>query len=194
MLKHIITTECHRRCPYCLVRKLHTMDQSLNGGYTIHEVEAIYRELRQVHRSIMFTGGEPTLHRGLQDLVSLAYRIFEGVHLTTAHIKGLQWAPLFDSVTYSLHGDTPPELPNTLGVVYASIMADQYSPSLPLTLAQKGYAGLSINEEQRSGMPFTCDLPEIEGFSIRVNHRGHCLDETIILPDLSVIRDFRPYL
>ena len=80
-------------------------------------------------------------------------------------------------------------------MVYLSILDFQYSKGLLREAFCKCYSGLTINEEQRAEMEFT-GLKEgkIKGFSVKVNKRGHCMNETIILPNLKVIKNYKPYL
>ena len=147
------------------------------------------------HKDIMLTGGEPFASQLYPHYKQLALKYFKGVHLTTSNLHCLQYDEMnyFKSITISLHNRRPLKV-YAQTVVYASIMSWEYFMELPRMLQKLGYAGLSINEEQRNGGEFNALMPDIEGFSIKINRRGHCMDSTIILPNLEVINDFTPYL
>ena len=204
IFKHIITTDCPRRCSYCLVRDVPPADELVSFA----ALRARYLELREAgYQEVMLTGGEPTLHPFYPAIVRLAWSVFDAVHLTTQNEGVLAgrnvWSDtLLTSVVFSIHDhsvlrrllDSVASLPFR---VYASVMASSYYSSLPAQLALCGFNGLSINEDARgtevfdeSRIPSTCGE-----FSIRVNRRGRCLDDTLILlPDLTITKSFRPYL
>ena len=205
MLKHIITLKCSRDCPYCLTREIGERTESGR------EVTAImYRALRSDHSEIMLTGGEPYERLDFHSIARAAFRVFDRVHLTTASPAALedQWIRnRLASITFSIHDTTSiPKVPRTCDVpVYASILADQYRPWLPVMFLKNGYAGLTINEHQK-GYPggwFSCwttapdpeSLPPFPGFTYKVNRRGHCMRGTqILMPDLELVEDFEELL
>lgn len=195
MIKHILTTRCYRGCPYCITRDL-DVRQRLDWD----RLNLVYEMQRD--SEIMLTGGEPTLAEEWKTIAVVASFYFERVCITTANEALLSRdGHLFDAITFSLHGRAPlPADYGRLGTpVYASILADQLYPELPFELRRQGYSGLTINEEQRNGRPFELDedlrqtMLEL-GLSLRINRRGKCLDERIILPDLTVVDSFRPFM
>lgn len=206
MLKHMITSQCHRTCSYCLTKNLRSMKQSLD----FDGLERLYRTLRsEGEEEIMLTGGEPTMSPYFWMITGMAWAIFKKIHLTTQNTEAL-WRmgyEHFDSITYSLHTDGPIDdheliYNDTLLYaeqpipIYASIIAKDYKPSLPYVLKAKGYSGLTINEDHRGGgREFLEEVPDLPGFSVKINRRGTCIKGTkIILPDLTVTDSFEAYL
>lgn len=192
MLKHILTFACPRDCSYCITKNVKEKQEQ-----DITKVEKLYEEMRWQHQDIMLTGGEPTSAAFFDAIVDLANKYFVGVHITTQNreIFSEESCGRFDSIVYSLHDIDKRPIVNKVGCkVYASILADQYSDALAKRLKKLGYDGMSINEEQRAGSFFDANLPNIPDFTFKVNRRGHCMDETIIMPDLSICNDFRKYL
>ena len=197
MLKHMLTTRCPRRCKYCITRNIKADDCNHLGAIT-----EVYKEMvAQGHTQIMFTGGEPTSTTDFAFKLDLAYKHFDEVHMTTQNRLMIDSTyrvmndKYFTSIVYSLHdGITDEQVYLRETPVYGAILADQWYPRLPYELEARGFSGLTINEEQRNGEPFKENLPKIKGFSIRINRVGHCVNETIILPNLQIITDFTPYL
>lgn len=196
MLKHMLTTECPRRCSYCITRNI-----NVEQNKSIFAMSFLYEKLQQLgHHSIMLTGGEPTCDPDFYMKAHIAKKIFEQVHVTTQNremINGSHYINerIFSSIMYSLHDGLTDEHVRMQKVrVYASILSKMYSPDLPAQLKERGFAGLTINEDQRETIPFTQDVPDIKDFSFKINRAGHCMTETIILPDLTIITDFTPYL
>jgi hypothetical protein len=126
----------------------------------------------------------------------MSFLLFNHVYLTTANPVILKTPMVYiEAVTFSMHDKESTNLIVESGnTVYASIMKKFYTPELPYKLKDQGFAGLTINENQRENDPFTEEIPEVKDFSIRVNRIGKCLDEIIILPNLEIINDFRNYL
>lgn len=157
----------------------------------------IYDEFYQKgHREIMLTGGEPTMARFFLAYVNMARQVFPKVFITTQNewvIQDYHLENTFDAVTFSIHDEVIPEVRNN-SIVYASILADRYRPILASRLKLLGYSGLTINEEHRGTDVFSQEVPHVKNFSIRINRRGKCLDEEMILPDLTVITNFLNYL
>jgi hypothetical protein len=195
MLKHITTSKCNRSCGYCISRNVKLIE-----SHNIRGIVARYIEFnKKGHREIMLTGGEPSMSKFFQTYIMLARQIFDRVFITTQNPEIIQrndgWinAKTFDAVTFSIHDAVIPEVTNG-ATVYASILDARYKPGLAETLKAKGYSGLTINEEHRGTEVFNQELPNIEGFSIRINRRGKCLDEPMILPDQTTIENFKEYL
>jgi len=193
MLKHIITTKCDRECPYCITKNVPagcTTDFKL--------LKETYKRLtKQGHKQIMLTGGEPTLAEDFQTLAFCAKMWFDKIHITTQNESMLDWVAMYmDSVNFSIHDrGIIPKAPSSNAPIYAAVMVSSYYADLPNELNKLGYSGLTINEDYRGTEDFERPIPQIENFSIRINKRGYCItDETIILPSLEVITDFRPYL
>src|ERR1039458_3551350 len=84
MLKHIITKECNRKCSYCISKNI-TQEQ-LNS---ITRIDQAYNKCRQDSRSIMLTGGEPTMAYGFKNIVELAKSWFPDVYIVTQNPKAL---------------------------------------------------------------------------------------------------------
>jgi len=148
------------------------------------------------HKEIMLTGGEPTRAKKFWAIVELAKNIFDKVHLTTQEPLILEelWAEQFDTITFSLHDDSIPKNQLKKPKVYASILGDKYSDKLAMIVKGFGYDGMTINEEHREKVKFTNLVIPMPNFSYKINRIGHCMDEYIILQDLFIIKDFRPYL
>ena len=197
MLKHMLTTRCPRRCKYCITRNIKADDCNHLGAIT-----EVYKEMiSQGHTKIMLTGGEPTSANDYAFKVDLAYKWFDEVHMTTQNRLMINSTyrvmndKYFTSIVYSMHdGLTNEQVCLQQTPVYGAILDSQWYPRLPHELMTRGFAGLTINEEQREGKPFKVKLPKLKDFSIRINRIGHCMDETIILPNLQMITDFTPYL
>lgn len=193
MLKWMLTSNCNRNCEYCIVRNIKEKETTDE-----FKVMKTLRALRRKHSRIMLTGGEPSMAIQFYEKLSLARYIFPEVYITTQNPKVLyDWKCSVNAITFSLHDLK--SIPHILlcsptSKIYASILDHQYSDSLARDLAFHNYSGLTINEEQRNGKEFKIKLPKIPDFSIRINHRGKCLDEDILLPNLKLINDFRPYL
>lgn len=195
MLKHILTAKCNRKCGYCISRNVHQEEQ-----HGIRGVVDRYMEYRKKgHAEIMLTGGEPSMAKWFPTYVSLARQIFDRVFITTQNPELIQTdnkvinAKTFDAITFSIHDAIVPEVTNG-ATVYASILDARYKAGLAEELKAKGYSGLTINEEHRGTEVFNEELPTIDGFSIRINRRGKCLDEPMIMPDLTTIENFKEYL
>jgi len=200
MLKFILTQVCPRQCSYCIVKNmpLHL------PNYDIVNVAYRLKELSETHREIMITGGEPTMRHDYDLIVRIAKKYFDYVYITTQNpsIFNSPALPYIDAITYSLH-DYPAAMTPYVRVyeptgrippVYAAILATQYDAKLAFRLKAFGYSGLTINEEQRHGKRFVTFLPRLKDFSIRVNRKGKCMNDTILLPDLTIINSFKDYL
>lgn len=191
MLKHILTHACPRGCSYCITKNIkHSQELDLN------RVELLYRDLRWEHEDIMLTGGEPTVAKNWRKIAGLARNYFPEVCITTQNPEIFEDlnAYFFDRISFSLHGAEPVCVKHCRVPVFAAILANEYSEELVKKLVNLGYSGVTINEEQRAGDSFDIELPEIKGFSFKINRRGNCMDETIIMPDLSICTDFTKYL
>lgn len=196
MLKHILTSNCNRKCSYCIARNIHQEQKA-----DLKIVEEVYKSLSQNHKEIMLTGGEPLMARHIVEITELARKHFSKIYLTTQNELALYYSicfKMFDAITFSIHDDPARYKVLNGAKVYASVMAEKYFYDLPYILKYNGFSGLTINEDQRGYKVFNECLihaePEIEEFSFKINRRGHCMKECIILPDLSLINDFTPYL
>ncbi len=200
MLRYILTSACNRDCPYCITRNLADCKESTDRMAIIK----LFRTMWCGYSEIMLTGGEPTLHPFFNEILAMSAVLFEKVHLTTADRDFLRQPQreLLSSITISMHDSLDKksdyfkalELGSSPIPIYASCLPELFREDDPWFYKDLGFSGLTINEEQRNGYPFTMKLPEIENFSIKVNRRGHCMNDTFILPDLSVTTDFTPYL
>jgi hypothetical protein len=188
MLKYMLTTRCNRNCDYCITRKVKCEEVT-----DLIAVERKLRELRQEHEEIMLSGGEPTISKMFYEKEIMARKIFNKVFITSQNPNILKEKNRFSAITFSLHDLRIYPIENN-ATVYGSILDQQYSKDLPEKMKLAGYKGLTINEEQRGTKTFTEELPNISDFSIKINRRGKCIHDTILLPNLRVIEDFTPYL
>ena len=112
---------------------------------------------------------------------------------------------LLASVVFSIHDrGVLRRLPDSVELlpfpVYASVMDDLYEGYGPLVewLRRRGFAGLTVVQDARGAGEFgegRLPVGDYGGFSVRLNPRGRCLDDTLmLLPDLTAIKSFRPYL
>lgn len=199
MIKHIITLDCPRSCSYCINRNLSVKEYS--GRFYKSLTNRIYYILSQCHDSIMITGGEPTLSDKFSISIILAKRYFKKVFLTTQNNIMLLWKDAddwFDAITFSIHDYNWRERKVKINTpVYASIMTHLYTNDLPLRLKGLGFSGLTINENHFGAETFDeTIIPRLEGFSIKINRRGNCIDDgtIFIMPDLSIKPSFKEYL
>jgi hypothetical protein len=209
MLKHILTTACPRRCSYCLTRNVPVLDVVVSPK----RIQERYRQLRDEGcQEIMLTGGEPTCHPIFPVVVQLAWSVFRKVHITTQNTALLDGSlplsrRLLSSAVLSVHDlralreVLSPDIVLPPFPVYVAVMASSCYDSLDTLAHQlhlRGYAGMTINEDQRGTGEEELSLAGLRApyvFSVRINRRGTCLDDTpILLPDLTLISSFRPYL
>lgn len=204
MLKHLLTLACPRRCPYCVVRHVPPCEANLD----LDKLTDAYLGLRAGgHRAVMLTGGEPLRHPDFGGVLTAACEVFREVHVMTQEPAALGLPRCWvTSVVFSLH-DYPRRAPpfvRTDAPVYASVLAAQLDARLPQLLLERGYAGLTLNEDQFGGGPTIEEalaraganhlLSATAPLSLKLNRRGHCANETVLLPDLTVVRDFTRYL
>jgi hypothetical protein len=156
------------------------------------------RIFEKVHNEVMITGGEPTLSRAFKEKVLIGRLLFGDVFLTTSNAGVLNIPPRFvKRITFSLHGRDPEKFyVEHKRPVFASILDHQYTPDLPYKLRRGNFRGLTINEDQRGEGGFDQELPDLgKTFSYKVNRKGHCLDDfVIVFPDMSLTESFREYL
>jgi len=192
MIKHILTTVCNRKCPYCITRNIRTKQV-----IDFHLLAKNYNLLSKKEDFIMLTGGEPTMAEWFWEYVDYAKDFFLQIFLTTQNEKVLSdhRFEVFNAISFSIH-DTDRILPVYLKIpIYACVMDEKYNAKLPNKLKKLGYSGLTINEEQRNGKEFTQKLPKsTKKFSIKINHKGRCINYTIILPNGEIVTDFSIYL
>lgn len=193
MVKHILTTNCPRSCSYCIMRNVKVQQADKDQ---LHTLPALYSRLSKEHDSIMLTGGEPTSAAFAHLYFVMATKTFKKTFITTQNDFLLEWDKTklyFDAVTFSWHDLKIWRYPVTNGAtVYCSIMSHLYSDWLVDTLIKFGYAGLTINENYFGTDVFDeTRLPQIDGFSIKINRRGKCINDgtVFILPDLTVTKD-----
>jgi molybdenum cofactor biosynthesis enzyme MoaA len=198
MIKHIITTDCSRSCSYCISKKINIKQADYKQ---LIELPALYDKLSQQHDSIMITGGEPTQANLFDYYYYLARACFKKVFITTQEETLLQWKKsslYFDAITFSWHDLKAWRYAVTNdAVVYASILSHLYSDWLVRTVHSLGYSGLTINENLFTKDVFDeSQLPQIEGFSIKINRRGQCFNNgtVYIMPDLSIRENFEEFL
>lgn len=200
MVKHILTTKCPRKCPYCISRNINIAEET-NYLEMLVETMNIYSSLSKEHDSITLTGGEPSCANFFPTFIYFAKLYFKNVFLTTQNKCYLYsiHASEFDAINFSWHNISSDNFikitHNTK--VYCSILSDLYNDALPKTLANLGYAGLTINENHFGKETFDAtNIPQIENFSIRINRRGECFKKNTvyIMPDLSIRTSFEDFL
>lgn len=196
MIKHILTLDCPRACAYCITRNVPACDPRPDLLDPSYKAQAALGET-----SLMLTGGEPTLdYDFLATCLEAGRRHFDEVHLTTQSRRFLDsfLAKFFDSITYSHHDRDPDDLPFVGPTVrtHLSVIDEQYLPILPILAKASGFRGMTINEEQRAGDRFDeTQLPDLRpGFTFKINRRGHCMGDKILLPDFTLTTDFTPLL
>lgn len=198
MIKHIITTECQRSCSYCISKKI---DIEQVNYQELLRLPELYKKLSMRHDSIMITGGEPTQASHFDIYVTYARQCFKKVFITTQDEYLLGWKGskrFFDAITFSWHDlKTWRYAVTNDAVVYASILPHLYSEWLVKTVQSLGYSGLTINENNFGTDVFDeTQLPQIEGFSIKVNRRDQCFkNKTLyVMPDLTIRENFEEFL
>ncbi len=199
MIKHIITTECQRSCSYCISKKINI--EEADNDLLAKKLPDLYWHLSMQHDSIMITGGEPTQAKAFSIYVNYARQYFKKVFITTQDEYLLGWKGskrYFDAITFSWHDlKTWRYAVTNEAVVYASILSHLYSDWLVKTVKELGYAGLTINENHFATDAFDETLlPQIEGFSFKVNRRDECFNNSTIyiMPDLSIHKSFEEFL
>ena len=200
MLKHMVTSECPRECAYCIVRNI-ALDQNMNMGALAHLYKAF---AVRGHDKIMLTGGEPTIAEEFLYIYRLARLYFKEVHITTQNVRVLDIDEnvRYDGVTFSLHDiNLVGKVVLAKSPIYGAMMDFQFKPIYMANLAKNGWSGMTVNEDQRGSTPFSYPAKAYNfvrnkwpDFSMRINKKGHCMDETIILPDFDICNDFRDYL
>lgn len=96
----LFTGGCNFRCPYCHNRDIVLQDKSL-APITEEEIFAFLEKRRNVLTGVCITGGEPTLHPGLPDLIrrikALGYLVKLDTNGTSPRmLEGLIHAGLID--------------------------------------------------------------------------------------------------
>lgn len=193
MIKYMLTSKCTRNCSYCITRNIKS--EECNDYEKIQEVLESLKG-----QQLMITGGEPTCSDYFEGKTLIAKSWFKELYLTTQNEKVLRSKfveKYYKSVTFSLHGRNPIPKVEIDIPVYASILIgeDKYKIGFIDKLKKLGYKGLTANEDQRGSQPAKkMDYWSIGGFSFKLNPKGNCMDETIILPNLKIINNFVPYL
>lgn len=203
MLKHLITSKCNRACDYCITRNVKEKQST-----DLFALKQIYLSAyRAGHKSIMLTGGEPTLAPNFHATLFLAFTIFDEVYLTTNNINWVTKPNKFhcllhgitisahdfkaswmDSLDFSVSMDGPP--------IYVSILDYQYVPGMEEWLWLNNFAGLTVGENHWGKNSFDESILQqpSEAFSVRVTRKGCEIGSSMILPDLRVIADFSHYM
>ena len=178
--------------------------------------ELILIDARKANNKITLFGGEPTVAEQFGDKVQLANKLFDEVYLATQNREVLgstELSSYFDAITFSSHREQLP-IVQIKTPVYLSVLANEFSYELFEDAINKGFTGLTINEDQRSGERFDGskldnikylyaianrdknNIKKVAQFSIRVNRADKCVNdgEIIILPDLEQVEDFSEFL
>jgi hypothetical protein len=197
-IKHLLTQKCHVNCEYCLEKNVKT--RQVNSALIIMDV---YKKLYDKgYTTLDITGGEPTMHPNYIDIALVAANVFDEVHLYTADWNEYNREfveEAFTTVNYGWHQKlvTLNQLEKVnVGIpVYMQTMNYHYNIHLPWVASALGFSGLSINTDKHlKESTFDHTLPEIEGFSIRINDNDCCAHTTLLMPDLSIVDDVGQYL
>jgi MoaA/NifB/PqqE/SkfB family radical SAM enzyme len=87
MLTHILTTRCNYSCGFC------SFADSLNNKtdeLSLDEIELTYRSMGNALNTIVYSGGETTLHPQMAEIVEAAYR---STHVQSVYIISNAWKP-----------------------------------------------------------------------------------------------------
>jgi MoaA/NifB/PqqE/SkfB family radical SAM enzyme len=87
MLTHILTTRCNYSCGFC------SFADSLNtktNDMTLDEIELTYSSMGNALNTIVYSGGETTLHPHMAEIVEAAYR---NTHVQSVYIISNAWKP-----------------------------------------------------------------------------------------------------
>lgn len=196
-IKHLLTRRCHVGCLYCLEKNV-----------TAEEIESVqmisdmYHTLHnEGYRVIDLTGGESTMHKHFVEISGIACDMFDEVHLYTSdHLQYNRFIieDLFTTVNYGFHNQIRIEdLPVVItGIpVYMQTMHYHYKDNMAEIAKKKGFLGLSINTDKHlREVSFDRKMPDLEGFSIRINDNDCYAEGTLLMPDLSVVKDVGQYL
>lgn len=197
-IKHLLTKQCHVHCPYCLEKNVRT--RQVNSPLIISQVYGNLYD--QGYTTIDLTGGEPTLHPNYYDIAFAAANIFDEVHLYTAdwNVYNSNFVEdIFKTVNYGWHKRlvSLEQLEYVkVGIpVYLQTMAYHYTDDLPHIVSSYGFSGLSINTDKHQAEDtFDYTLPNIEGFSIKVNDNTCYANSVLLMPDLTIVKDVGQFL
>ncbi|MFM7469391.1 MAG: radical SAM protein [Vampirovibrionales bacterium] len=87
MLTHIVTTRCNYSCNFC------SFADSLNAKHqelTLEEVRGVYATMGSNLNVIVYSGGETTLHKQLEDIIEAAYEL---TPVQSVYIISNAWNP-----------------------------------------------------------------------------------------------------
>lgn len=72
-LRISLTDKCNLRCTYCMPSNVEFNDEYINNSLSIYDYKFIIKSMASAGiTKIRFTGGEPTLHPGLNELIRFA--------------------------------------------------------------------------------------------------------------------------
>lgn len=72
-LRISLTDKCNLRCIYCMPSDVDDEDEHINNGLSIDEYKFVIKSMASVGiKKLRFTGGEPTLYPGLNELIRFA--------------------------------------------------------------------------------------------------------------------------
>lgn len=189
--KHLITLKCHRRCSYCINKRI---KRKLMPESAFRFLEDAYLTLRNKWnvQHLMLSGGEPFLSEDIWECLATARKVFDKVSIITSLNKAVDidvvdgnLAP--DDMLFSIHD--PRDIPEvtTRTPVYASFVARHYSIALLEELCAKGFRGASIREEYPDGEPIRTPIPTFANFSVRYSRKEDCTGGMFMLPDLQIV-------
>jgi hypothetical protein len=204
LCKFIVTLKCDRSCSFCLNKNLspERFPEELSLDALMHPLQTLKNH---GYEGIMLSGGEPLLSPLLAPKIAFCVTVFSGnVYLTTSHptFLYLPLARTLKEIVLSLHDgiSEAPKVPPELRV-FGSIMASQYEVFAERILLDRGYSGLTINEDKFGSEIFDENLlyskewRSYNSFSIKINRRDYCVnDRHFLMPNYEILTDFSVFL
>lgn len=87
MMTHIVTTRCNYSCHFCSFAD--TLNAKSNE-LSLEEIEKTYQTLGQDMNTVVYSGGETTLHKNLPEIIEAAYRY---TPVQSVYIISNAWKP-----------------------------------------------------------------------------------------------------
>lgn len=186
-IKHLITMDCPRRCPYCINDRISLQ----KGGRIANTTRGCYEILKGMgYDTLILSGGEPTLCNEFRRYNLLGSLFFKHQSVITANPDALDGSlndMLLDDIMFSPHTNNMWEVPATYArqPVYAMVMleevigtssdAQQMVESWAYRLRCLGYAGMTIHETYPDGQIANFLIPTYANFSVRYKPKDVCV-------------------